>query len=216
MTTAARTGTAVIRWRVTAAALVLLAAVCLVIWSDRPSVPPAAGAAAPPTSTLTSSTPASDLPVAEPVALRPVQLSIPALDLDTRLITLGVHPDRTVEVPDDPDRAGWFRRGTVPGSVGSAVILGHVDSVDGPAVFAELSSLTTGARVAITMDDGSVVTFVVRSVTTYDNEAFPARLVYGSHGRRELNLVTCGGAYDADEGGYQANVVVNARWLSTV
>ena len=57
---------------------------------------------------------------------------------------------------------------------------------------------------------------MVRSVTTYDNEAFPARQVYGSHGRRELNLVTCGGAYDADSGGYQANVVVNARWLRTV
>jgi hypothetical protein len=38
--------------------------------------------------------------------------------------------------------------------------------------------------------------------------------VYGGQGRRELNLVTCGGAYDSSRGGYQANVVVNARWVS--
>ena len=30
-------------------------------------------------------------------------------------------------------------------------------------------------------------------------------------GRSELNLVTCGGAYDASRGGYQSNVVVYTR-----
>lgn len=212
----ARPASGVTPWRVTAAALVLLAGVCLVIWSDRSASPPPGEAEAVAAMTLPPQTSrASARPALVPAALRPVQLAIPDLLLDTRLITLGVHADRTVEVPSDPDRAGWFRRGTVPGSLGSAVILGHVDSVDGPAVFSGLASLTTGARVTVTLDNGSVVTFEVRSVTTYDNEAFPARKVYGSHGRRELNLVTCGGAYDATRGGYQANVVVNARWLGT-
>ena len=201
-------------WRALAAAMVLLAVVCLVIWSDRqPAVSddsartttPAAAATAP--AHVAATTPAA---VSEPV-VPPVRLVIPDLDLDTRLITLGLRPDRTVEVPGDPDRAGWFRRGPAPGALGSAVILGHVDSVDGPAVFAGLSSLTPGARIRVRLADGTVATFAVHSVTTYANEAFPARKVYGSHGRSELNLVTCGGAYDSSRGGYQSNVVVNAR-----
>ena len=71
--------------------------------------------------------------------------------------------------------------------------------------------LQPGDRVVVRRDDGSTVRFEVRSVRTYLNADFPAQKVYGSHGRSELNLVTCGGAYDADLGGYQANVVVNAH-----
>jgi sortase (surface protein transpeptidase) len=205
-------------WRALATLLVLLAVVCLVVWSDRQpaasedsartSDPSASALARPAAGTATKAATAAS-PEADPG--RPVRLAIPDLGLDTRLITLGVRPDKTVEVPSDPDRAGWFRRGPTPGAIGSSVILGHVDSVDGPAVFAGLADLTAGARITAHMEDGSQVTFAVRSVRTYANEAFPARKVYGSHGRSELNLVTCGGVYDASRGGYQSNVVVNAR-----
>ena len=206
--TAAATGSR--RWRVMAAVLVMLAVVCLVIWSDRPGGPPAeaVGTTTPSPSPAARATP---LPSTAEPAVRPVRLLIPDLDLDTRLIELGQRRDLTVEVPRDPDRAGWFHPGTVPGAIGSSVILGHVDSPQGPAVFADLAALEPGARVTVTLDDGSVVTFAVRSVRTYANEDFPARRVYGSHGRSELNLVTCGGVYDASRGGYQSNVVVNAR-----
>jgi sortase (surface protein transpeptidase) len=203
------------RWRAAALALTVLGLACVVIWSDRPAAPSEA-ASAPTTGDTAAATPSapasSPAPEVEPAL--PVRLSIPAMRLSTRLITLGLQPDKSVEVPRDPARAGWFRRGPTPGSVGSSVILGHVDSVDGPAVFFGLAALKAGARVTVGLDDGSEVTFEVRSVTTYANEAFPARKVYGSHGRRELNLVTCGGAYDAARGGYQSNVVVNARMVS--
>lgn len=211
MTDRVPTAPGVIRWRAIAAALLLLAVVCLVVWSDRPGTSPSvtAGATTQTAGPTAVATPGAADP--EPEAVLPVRLLIPDLDLDTRLITLGVRRDRTVQVPSDPDRAGWFRQGPTPGSLGSSVILGHVDSADGPAVFARLSSLRPGARVEVTLDDGSLVRFEVHSVRTYANEAFPARKVYGFHGRPELNLVTCGGVYDAARGGYQANVVVNAR-----
>ena len=201
-------------WRALAAAMVLLAVVCLVIWSDRqPASSDDSARSTSPTTTaprLVGTPPPAAVPQPE-LAVRPVRLLIPDLDLDTRLIELGQRRDLTVEVPSDPDRAGWFHPGTVPGAIGSSVILGHVDSPQGPAVFADLSALEPGARVEVTLDDGSAVVFAVRSVRTYANEDFPARRVYGSHGRSELNLVTCGGVYDASRGGYQSNAVVNAR-----
>ena len=54
--------------------------------------------------------------------------------------------------------------------------------------------------------------FAVTDIQTYANADFPADRVYaGTRRDRQLNLVTCGGAYDASNGGYQSNVVVFTR-----
>lgn len=133
------------------------------------------------------------------------------MDLETPLVRLGLMPDRTVEVPGNADRAGWFHPGPVPGGRGSAVILGHVDSVQGPAVFARLQELQPGDTVTVDRADGSSVRFVVRKAVLYANDDFPAQRVYATREGRRLNLVTCGGSYDSTRGGYQSNLVVYTR-----
>lgn len=145
---------------------------------------------------------------------RPTHLRIPAIDVSATVTSLGIHPDQTVEVPTNPDQAGWYRLGSRPGQAGSAVILGHVDSTHGPAVFYRLRSLTRGDGVAVRASDGSVTHFEVTSISTYANADFPAQKVYRSTGRPGLALVTCGGRYDAAHGGYQSNVVVFADLVS--
>lgn len=138
----------------------------------------------------------------------PVALSIPALGLDVPLIQLGLNPDRTVQVPADPRQAGWYRLGPTPGERGSAVILGHVDSYRGPAVFFRLGSLHPGDQVAVNRADGTVARFAVDAVATYPKTNFPANEVYGSHGDSALQLVTCGGEFDRKAHSYRSNVVV--------
>ena len=152
-------------------------------------------------------------PVVSPASrVPPTYLSIPAIGISQHLLRLGVHADRTVEVPAPSDAAypGWFRLGPTPGQVGSAVILGHVDSLQGPAVFYELRFLRPGNHVDVGRQDGAVAHFEVRKVATYPNQRFPAHQVYASHGYAALNLVTCGGVYRPDTG-YQSNVVVYTR-----
>ncbi len=148
---------------------------------------------------------------ARPAARPPVSIDIPAIDVSSRLVRLGLEADRTVEVPTDADLAGWFRLGTVPGQRGSSVILGHVDSADGPAVFARLAELRRGDVVEVGGADGSVVSFVVTRRVLYANADFPAQQVYAAQDGRRLNLVTCAGAYLEDAGGYQSNLVVYTR-----
>lgn len=144
--------------------------------------------------------------------LRPEGLRIPSIGVTTTLVDLGLNDDRTVQVPQDAAVAGWYDRGPLPGEIGSAVVLGHVDSAAGPGVFARLGELVAGDRVEVRLSDGSLGTFRVDRVATYANQDFPAEQVYaGSPGRATLNLVTCGGVYDADQGGYQSNVVVFAE-----
>ena len=144
----------------------------------------------------------------KPAALFPVRLEISAIDVATPLVRLGLESDRTVEVPTDADKAGWFQRGPLPGQQGSAVILGHVDSDQGPAVFARLQELQRGDTVMVERANGSTVQFVVRRSVLYANADFPADRVYAAQGDRRLNIVTCGGVYDSTRGGYQSNIVV--------
>jgi sortase (surface protein transpeptidase) len=140
----------------------------------------------------------------------PRRIRIPSISVDSRLERLGVGAHRAVEVPRRWDRAGWFRAGPRPGGPGSAVILGHVDSPSGPAVFSGLSRLPRGAAVRVDRSDGSTVTFRVTSVRRYARARFPVEQVYWPTLRRELRLITCGGPYDPSHGGYQDNVVVFA------
>jgi sortase (surface protein transpeptidase) len=119
-----------------------------------------------------------------------------------------LNADRTVQVPSDPQQPGWYRLGPAPGELGSAVILGHVDSHRGPAVFFRLRSLHPGDQIEVSRADGTVARFVVDALATYPKTQFPASQVYGSHGYSALQLVTCGGDFDRKTHSYRSNVVV--------
>jgi hypothetical protein len=140
----------------------------------------------------------------------PVSLRIPALGLTASVGSVGLNPDRTVQVPKNPEHAGWYRFGPSPGQSGSAVILGHVDSTTGPAIFYRLGSLRAGNSIMVTLADGVIAHFEVVRVATYPNRKFPAGKVYRSTGPPVLTLVTCGGPYDHRVHAYTENVVVYA------
>jgi hypothetical protein len=200
-------------WGWLAAALAVVAATCLAVAVQGGS-PAALGAAVPaePVAPVAPVTPVERSHTSPaPRRIPPVGLSIPVIDVDARIAGVALNPDRTVEVPSDPWLTGWYRLGPAPGSSGSAVILGHVDSPAGPAVFARLRYLVRGDLVHVEGADGSTATFRVTRVATYPNQSFPAQEVYAAPGPgRRLRLVTCGGAYEPGDG-YQANVVVYTR-----
>ena len=140
----------------------------------------------------------------------PVQIEIPSIGVASRLDRLGRARDRTVEVPSRWEAAGWYALGTRPGDPGSAVILGHVDSKRGPAVFFRLRELRRGDVIAITRADGSSLRFAVDRAEQYDKRRFPTDAVYYPTLTPELRLVTCGGEFDATAGHYRSNVIVFA------
>jgi sortase (surface protein transpeptidase) len=141
----------------------------------------------------------------------PTAVRIPAIGVSAQLVRLGLNPDGTLEVPTDFSVAGWYRLGPRPGERGAAVVVGHVDSEDGPAVFYRLGQVSPGSLVRIAWPNGHGVRFRIYAVREYEKTAFPASLVYGPTSRRELRLVTCGGPFDSDTGHYLDNVVVFAR-----
>ncbi|WP_324609056.1 class F sortase [Streptomyces sp. NRRL WC-3744] len=147
------------------------------------------------------------LPPADPLRLR-----IAAIGVDAPVTRVGLDAAGALRPPpaDEPGNVGWYGDGTTPGSAGTAIATGHVDTPAGdPGVFYDLGALTEGATIEISRADRRTAVFTVRAVELYDKERFPSQKVYGSSGRPELRLITCGGAY-TKRTGYLSNVVVYA------
>jgi sortase (surface protein transpeptidase) len=145
---------------------------------------------------------------------RPVSLTIPLIGVKTMLITLGLTSSGALQVPSSTSVAGWYTGSPKPGAIGSAIIVGHIDSITGPGVFYRLSELRPGDKVYVKRADGTLVEFRVTLVQSYLKDQFPTQAVYGPTPDPELRLITCGGAFDYATGHYLSNIVVYATEVS--
>ena len=174
-------------------------------------------AAAPPTSTTTPPAPATPAPppptssLDPALAPEPTALSIPALGVTRDLIDLGIAADGTAEVPAVFDDAGWFTPGGRPGARGPTVLMGHVDSTAGPAVFYELRDLQPGDTVELTVADGTVAVYAVTGTEQVAKDTFPTEAVFGATTQDVVRLITCTGDFDGGARSYTDNLVVTAE-----
>lgn len=141
----------------------------------------------------------------------PQRILIPEIGLRATMVPLGIRPDGTLATPENFSRAGWYANGPEPGEPGPAVIVGHVDSRAGPAVFFRLPELVPGHRIMIETTNGLTFTFVVERIEQYPKEHFPTTEVYGPTTQPALRLITCGGTFNRATGSYRDNIVVFAR-----
>jgi sortase (surface protein transpeptidase) len=141
----------------------------------------------------------------------PVNLRIAKINLDVAFeAPLGLNEDQTVEVPKSYEKVGWYKNGATPGEVGPAVILGHVDSYKGPAIFYSLPKLEKGDEIQVEREDGTTAVFSVDKVVRYTREDFPTDAVYGKTDTPQLRLITCTGIFDKGQQKYSHNLVIYA------
>jgi hypothetical protein len=142
----------------------------------------------------------------------PDRIRIPSIGVNAPLMGLGLTRTGSLDVPPAARKnlAGWYEAGTTPGERGTAIVAGHVDNADGPAVFYGLGALKKGSTVEVDRRDGSLAVFTVDAIEVYDAKDFPDQKVYGAAKRPELRVITCGGGYSRSTG-YQGNVVVFAH-----
>ncbi|MBT2450519.1 class F sortase [Streptomyces sp. ISL-43] len=156
--------------------------------------------------------PPPDLEVLEHSSVQRVR--IPSISVDAPVMTVGLDAQGWIDAPPPQERnlAGWYLNGISPGQQGSAVIVGHVDNAQGPAVFFGLGAVRKGSRIEVARYDGRTAVFEVYGVEVFAKNAFPGSRVYGDTGHPELRVITCGGGY-SKAGGYDGNVVVFARMV---
>jgi len=178
--------------------------------SASPAAAPPLAAPAPSAALDTLAAAPTSTTSALPADLRATEVRLPTVDVRSPLVELDVGPDGALQPPADPNVAGWYVRGSVPGEPGPTVIAGHVDSRTGPAVFYRLDQLNAGDRVEVARSDGQVFAYRVATVERYPKNDFPTARVYGPTPGPELHLITCGGDFDRRVGHYRDNIVVTA------
>jgi hypothetical protein len=142
-----------------------------------------------------SSTPEQQpAPVAVEAPLDPARVEVASLGISADLEPLGKTASGGWAVPATAGGVSWYEPGTVPGSPGPAVLLGHVSLDRETGVFAELHTVEPGTDVVVTGTDGRTATFRVTRTEQIPKVGFPTERVLAPTPVAELRLITCGGA----------------------
>ncbi|MEL3973567.1 class F sortase [Rossellomorea oryzaecorticis] len=161
------------------------------------------------TGTTTSSSPyAESIIKDERTGIVPSSLEIPAIGLKANIESVGLKENGEMAVTESFDTTGWYEQGYHPGEPGNAVIGGHVDSRNGPAVFYELNKLSVGDEVKVTSKTGETRTFVVTDKKEYPWDEAPLKSIFGYTHRSSLNLITCTGDFDRSSRNYSKRLVI--------
>ena len=167
--------------------------------------------------TITEATPVYAAPViasvpgviASPTA--PIGLIIPQIDLVTNIIKVGIAKDGKLDVPHNYTEVGWYKYGTLPGNVGSAVLDGHVD--DGAAIpgpFKRLREVKEGDEIYVGMDNGQTLKYVVMNSSVYPTKKFPGEFIFHDKSAALLKIITCHGRFVKSENTYDQRLLVTA------
>jgi hypothetical protein len=144
-------------------------------------------------------------------AERPVRLTLPSRSI-VPITSSHTGANGELVLPSDVNRAGWWDGSARLGDpFGAVVIAAHVDSfTQGLGVFAELLAVTPGERLRLSSSGLTREFSVVRAELLPKTRLSADSPLYAATGEPRLVLITCGGAYDPEQGGYQDNMVVVA------
>jgi len=138
----------------------------------------------------------------------PKTLTIDSLKVKTNVEQVGLDKKGAMGTPKNEQQVGWYKFGPRPGDVGNAVIDGHTDTKTGPAVFYQLHELKKGDKIKIKDESGRNLVFRVKKLVEYGHLDAPLEKIFGASDQRNLNLITCIGTYDENEGTYDNRLVV--------
>ncbi len=153
----------------------------------------------------------SEAPIAALPGDIPARLQIPSLNIDANVQRVGIAKSGSMAVPSNFTDVAWYRLGTVPGFVGSAVIDGHVDNgLSLAGVFKHLSDIQVGDEIDVITASSSIKKFVVSEVAVYPYKEVPLERLFNASDQARLNLITCEGAWIKGEKTYDQRLVVYA------
>jgi hypothetical protein len=143
---------------------------------------------------------------------QPTSVALPSRTL-VPVTTSATSASGALVLPEDVNRAGWWDGGSKLGDpFGAIVVAAHVDSfTQGLGAFAELLAVEPGDRLRVTTAGLTQEFRVIRADLVPKASLSGDSPLFSPYGEPRLVLITCGGAYDADAGGYQDNRVVIAR-----
>lgn len=160
----------------------------------------------------------NDIPAENPInalkreGITPGKLLIPSIDVEADILHLGVNENGEMDVPATIDEVSWFEPGYKPGENGRAVIAGHVDGINSPAVFWDLADLKAGDEIIIEDEERQLI-FKVYAMESVELELADVDSVFGYRSSPELVLITCSGEFDHNRGTRKERLIVYAELI---
>ncbi|MEU9071294.1 class F sortase [Streptomyces sp. NPDC048109] len=130
--------------------------------------------------------------------------TIPSVGLEAAVDQVALEESGTIALPQDLDHAGWYTGSPTPGQKGNAILVGHVDSIDGPG------AVKKGDHIEVNRQDGRTTTYEVDAMSIWPQNSFPSQHVYGPTVGSQIILITCAD-WDDEQKTYVSNLVVTAR-----
>jgi LPXTG-site transpeptidase (sortase) family protein len=143
----------------------------------------------------------------------PKRLVIPSIDVDASIEAVGKDEAGRMDTPSKVGQVGWYQYGAKAGATGNVVLSGHLDDLNGPAIFANLGQLPLGELVTLQAED-QVATYEVVSVKQYRLDQVPLASIFAATQAKRIQLITCAGPYDENLG-YRDRIVVTAHLIET-
>lgn len=140
-------------------------------------------------------------------------LRVPAIGVRAAVEPVGRDGDGNMAAPSTPEGVGWYRYGPAPGDPGDAVIDGHLDWTNGPAVFWRLGQLRPGDAIYVDQPDGVTRMFQVDRLVAVPYDSHPPGL-FETAGSPRLSLITCAGSYDLVHNTYSQRLIVDAALVA--
>lgn len=137
----------------------------------------------------------------------PIHILIPSIGVNSPIVEVGVNARGEMDVPDGKTQnVGWYKYGTVPGDIGSAVVDAHVF-----AAFKKLKHAQVGDIIYVQNGRGETVEFKIISSTVYPRTEVPMEPIFTDASGSYLNLITCEGRYSIRDATYTHRRVVYAE-----
>lgn len=144
-------------------------------------------------------------------AIVPVQMKIPGIGVDAKVIEVGKKADGTMGTPENFREIAWYGLGAKPGASGNAVFAGHVNNgLTTSGVFSNLSKLEIGDYITVINAEGKSLVYQVSGKAEYPADEAPAAEIFSTEGPSKIVLITCEGDWVPAQRTFEKRLVVTA------
>lgn len=142
----------------------------------------------------------------------PKSISLPTIHAGGCLEQVGIDQHGNVGAPDNIYTAAWYVKSVLPGQPGLSIIDGHLNGrYKSDGIFEHLHVLKVGDQFTVTRGDGNVLKYKVYNAQSVSLDRAAAVLfTHDDSIVSQLNLITCGGAYNKAARLYDHRTIISA------
>ncbi len=146
---------------------------------------------------------------------KPRRIILPTIRSEGCIVQVGIDQHGAIAVPSNIHLAGWYTNSVLPGEKGVSIIDGHVSGRYSPGIFKKLKDLKPQDTFKIEYGDTQQKSFRVLSVNSYSVQETTEKMYQQNPSTsNQLNLITCGGAFDAKTQQYEKRILVTASLIA--